>query len=190
VRASGGLGIRDERAEDQGAVRRVHRQAFGEPEGTVVADLVEDLRRAVPSEGGLSLVATDGDGAAAPVVGHVMFTRNLLDAPARLVDVHVLSPLGVLPRYQRRGIAAALIGEGVHLLTDRGVPAVFLEGDPAFYRRHGFVPAGDLGFRKPSLRIPDAAFQVRLLAAYETWMTGTLVYRREFWDHDVVGLRE
>jgi len=30
---------------------------------------------------------------------------------------------------------------------------------------------------------------VHLLPAYEPWMTGTLVYRREFWDHDCVGLR-
>jgi putative acetyltransferase len=188
-----GAGIRDECEGDHTAVRRVHRQAFGEPEGAVVADLVDDLRLSLRSEGGLSLVATDeddGHDGAAPVVGHVMFTRNLLDAPTTLVDVHVLSPLGVLPQYRRRGIGAALIGEGVRTLAERGVPAVFLEGDPAYYRRHGFVPAGDLGFRRPSLRIPDAAFQVRLLPAYEAWMTGTLVYRREFWDHDAVGLRE
>jgi putative acetyltransferase len=48
----------------------------------------------------------------------------------------------------------------------------------------------DLGFRKPSLRIPDAGFQVRLLPAYELWMTGTLVYSQTFWDHDLVGLRD
>jgi putative acetyltransferase len=185
-----GVGIRDECEADHAAVRHVHSRAFGEPEGTVVADLVDDLRRALSAEGGLSLVATDGDDASARVVGHVMFTRNLLDAPARLVDVLVLSPLGVLPQYQRRGIGTALIREGLHRLTGRGVPAVFLEGDPAYYRRHGFVPAGDLGLRKPSLRIPDAAFQVRLLPAYEAWMSGTLVYRHEFWDHDAVGLRK
>jgi len=46
------------------------------------------------------------------------------------------------------------------------------------------------GFRRPSLRIPHDAFQVMLLPAYEEWMTGTLVYRQAFWDHDSVGLRE
>ncbi|SBW25375.1 hypothetical protein [Protofrankia symbiont of Coriaria ruscifolia] len=29
------------------------------------------------------------------VVGHVMFTRSLLDAPRRLVEVQVLSPLAL-----------------------------------------------------------------------------------------------
>ncbi|MHB8450990.1 MAG: hypothetical protein ACYDAQ_11155 [Mycobacteriales bacterium] len=40
------------------------------------------------------------------------------------------------------------------------------------------------------MRIPDAAFQVLLLSAYQAWMTGTLVYRQAFWDHDAVGLRD
>jgi putative acetyltransferase len=67
---------------------------------------------------------------------------------------------------------------------------VFLEGSPTYYSRFGFTAAGDRGFRRPSLRIPIQGFQVRLLPAYEPWMTGTLVYRHEFWDNDVVGLRD
>jgi putative acetyltransferase len=58
------------------------------------------------------------------------------------------------------------------------------------YSRLGFVPGADLGFRKPSLRIPDAAFQVARLGTYQPWMTGTLVYAAPFWDHDAVGLRD
>jgi len=50
--------------------------------------------------------------------------------------------------------------------------------------------AAELGFRKPSLRIPDAAFQALPMPAYEPWMTGTLVYSHVFWEHDAVGLRE
>lgn len=169
--------------EDDGTfpVREVHRAAFGD-HGRVVADLADDLRRDPSTR---SLVAVE-DGTA---VGNVMFTRNLLDAPERLVDVRVLSPVGVLPGYQRRGIGRELILRGLELMDADGVPLVFLEGDPAYYVRSGFVPAGPLGFRKPSLRIPDAAFQMYRLPAYGPWMTGTLVYREEFWRHDCVGLR-
>ena len=67
---------------------------------------------------------------------------------------------------------------------------MFLEGSPAYYPRFGFRPGSEHRFRRPSLRIPEAAFQVHLLRAYERWMTGTLVYRQAFWDHDAVGLRE
>ena len=76
------------------------------------------------------------------------------------------------------------------MVAERAVPLVVLEGDPAYYSRFGFGPGGDLGFRKPSLRIPDDAFQVIKLPAYEAWMTGTLVYSEPFWRHDAVGLRD
>jgi putative acetyltransferase len=66
---------------------------------------------------------------------------------------------------------------------------VFLEGEPSYYSRLGFETAAAQGFRKPSLRIPDAAFHVVKLEAYEPWMTGTLVYSEPFWECDAVGLR-
>ncbi len=67
---------------------------------------------------------------------------------------------------------------------------MFLEGDPGYYARFGFEPGCDLGFRKPSLRIPDGAFQVITLPEYEPWMTGTLVYAEPFWRYDTVGRRD
>ena len=124
------------------------------------------------------------------IVGHVMFTRSLLDAPPRLVDVQVLSPLAVAPDHQRQGIGSELVRAGLKEMRGQGVPIVFLEGSPSYYPRFGFAPAMELGFRKPSLRIPDLAFMALCLEAYEPWMTGTLVYAHEFWDFDAVGLRD
>lgn len=158
--------------------------AFGH-HGQAVAGLVDALRESVTTEDGLSLVAED----AGEVVGHVMFTRSLLDAPPRLVDVQVLSPIAVLPQRQGQGIGSALIRKGLQVMAERSVPVVFLEGDPGYYSRLGFVAGAAQGFRKPSLRIPDPAFQSVRLPAYRPWMTGTLVYSETFWRHDAVGLR-
>lgn len=97
---------------------------------------------------------------------------------------------GHMPDYQKRGIGSALVRKGLKALAQRAVPLVFLEGDPGYYSRFGFTPGGDLGFRKPSLRIPDGAFQAIRLREYESWMTGTLVYAEPFWRHDSVGLRD
>jgi putative acetyltransferase len=177
--------LRPERAADHDAVHELHRQAFGGDEGELVATLTRDLRGLLSPASGLSLIAVDED----QVVGHVLFTRSVLDAPKRLVDVLVLSPVGVLPTYQNQGIGRKLINRGLELVDKQGAPAVFLEGSPGYYPRFGFEPGEPLGFRKPSLRIPDAAFQVRLLGDYEPWMTGTLVYSEIFWRHDAVGLR-
>jgi putative acetyltransferase len=177
--------IREESAEDRAAVRAVHRRAFGD-DGEAVASLVDSLRASTSATPRLSLVA----GTPGHVVGHVMFSRVLLDAPRRLVDVQVLSPLGVAPEQQHRGVGSALVRAGLAVLAERDVPLVFLEGDPGYYARFGFRPGGGYGFRKPSLRIPDDAFQVIRFPAYQPWMTGTLVYSEPFWRHDCVGLRD
>ncbi|MCO6004951.1 N-acetyltransferase [Actinoallomurus purpureus] len=176
--------LRIERPGDQEALRDLHRRAFGD-HGKAVTALVDALRAAGGPDERLSLVAEHSG----QVVGHVMFTRSLLDAPRRLVDVQVLSPLAVRPDRQGRGIGSALVRHGLKIMAERSVPVVFLEGPPGYYARFGFTGGGAQGFRKPSLRIPDAAFQAVRLPAYEPWMTGTLVYSEPFWRHDAVGLR-
>jgi len=176
--------IRPETDDDAPAVHRVHAEAFADE--PVVADLIAPLRARNAPLPATGLVAElDGE-----VVGHVLLSHAWLDAPRRLVDVLVLSPLGVLPAAQGRGIGSALVRAAVAELDALGVPALFLEGDPAYYSRLGFRAAGPLGFRAPSLRIPPAAFQVVLGSAYEPWMTGTLVYPDVFWAYDAVGLRD
>ena len=71
-----------------------------------------------------------------------------------------------------------------------GAPAVFLEGSWNYYPRFGFEPGGTKGFSRPSERIPERAFQVVQLPAWEPWMTGALVYPEAFWIMDAVGLRD
>lgn len=157
--------------------------AFRRP---VVVTLVDRLRESPDWIDGLSFVAESDD----RICAHILLTRSLLDAPRRLVDVLVLSPVSVATAFQARGIGSGLIRYGLGELADRPEPLVFLEGAPGFYRRFGFEAAGELGFRRPSLRIPEPGFQVIKLTSYEPWMTGTLVYSRVFWDLDCVGLRE
>jgi putative acetyltransferase len=176
--------FRSERRGDEAAIAELVERAFGERR---VAMLVDSLRASPDWVPELSLVATDEH----DVVGHIAFTRALLDAPARLVDVLVLSPVSVSPSHQGAGVGSALIRHGLEAVRrERDEPLVFLEGSPGYYQRLGFVPAEDLGFRRPSLRIPPAAFQVMLMRGYQPWMTGTLVYSRVFWDLECVGLRD
>ena len=179
------LVLRPEQPGEEAAVRAVVEAAFaGE---TVVGELVDAFRRSADWIPGLSFVAQLDD----EIVGHVLFTRSLLDAPRRLVDVLVLSPMSVAPPHQRQGIGSALIRHGLDEVreTHPDEPLDFLEGDPAFDRLFGFEPGERHGFRRPSLRIPEPAVQVVRMPCCEDWMTGTLVYSRVFWDLDCVGLR-
>lgn len=182
--AAGAVLIRAEEPRDHAAIREVHTLAFGDDRR--VPDLVDALRVAPAPLEPISLVA-EVEGR---VVGHVLLSAARLDAPRRIVDVLTLSPLGVLPDRQQRGVGTRLLREGLAEAEGRGVPLVFLEGSPRYYGARGFERASAAGFRSPSLRIPDAAFQVARLPAYEPWMTGTLVYSETFWALDCVGLRD
>lgn len=167
---------------DLEAVATVVRAAFG-ADGEKVHGLVEALR---PEHVRAELVAeVDGE-----VVGHVMLSHAWLDAREALVDVLVLSPLAVSPRFQRRGIGGELLGGAFASAEELASPAIFLEGDPAYYSRQGFAAAEPLGFERPSRRVPEAAFQVAPLDGHEDWMSGRLVYPEPFWAHDCVGLRD
>lgn len=175
--------IRPETPDDDSAVLDVHLRAFDDSRIPV---FVSALRHARSPLKPLSFVAeVDGH-----VAGHVLLSGSLLDAPKQLVDVYVLSPLGVRPESQRRGIGTALVAHALKAAAGSPAPLVFLEGSPAYYGRRGFTGAVPLGFRAPSLRIPEPAFQVAVLPSYAPWMTGTLVYAAPFWETDCVGLRE
>ncbi|MDT4921226.1 MAG: putative acetyltransferase [Pseudonocardiales bacterium] len=169
-------------ASEPATVRRLLTTAFAD-DGRV-ADLVEALT-ARPEDVGLPLVAES----AGTVVGYTQLSRGWIDADRQLVEALVLSPLAVAPAHQRRGIGRALSDAAVEQARQLGAPAVFLEGDPKYYAKLGWQPAGAQGFTAPSVRIPDAAFQVVVLPARQPWMTGALVYNDTFWSLDCVGLR-
>lgn len=171
--------------DDLATVVELTRRAFGS-EGAVVAALVIALQGSDAFAQKLSFLAER----AGQAVGHVMLTRSWVDAPDRLVEVLVLSPLSVAPEHQRSGVGRALLAHALAVAEEVGSPAVFLEGDPAYYGRLGFGPASRYGFTRPSVRIPEPACQVALCSAYEPWMTGALVYADRFWAFDCVGLRD
>jgi putative acetyltransferase len=181
--AAGAATIRTMDPDGFSAVRALAIAAFdGDPSIGVLLDALHD---SWAWEDDLSFVAVlDGE-----IVGHVLYTHAFLDAPAGLVDVLVLGPIGVRPDLLRMGIGSALIRHSLAALEQRGVPLVFLEGHPGYYPRFGFERAGSLGFIAPSVRIPDDAFMVYRLAGWEEWMTGALVYADAFWRADAVGLR-
>jgi putative acetyltransferase len=182
--AEGTLRIRTMRDDEFEEVRRLEIEAFGDDES--IGGLLDALRASWAWQPELSIVAELDS----KICAHVLFTRALLDAPHELVDVLVLSPVGVRRDLQRRGIGTAMITQALARVAEvRSEPAVFLEGNWKYYARFGFESACAIGFRRPSLRIPEPAFQVFRLPNFDPSLTGTLVYPDAFWRTDSVGLR-
>ena len=178
-----GIRVRVMSSREYDVTRALEVDAFADP---AIGELLDALRASPSFRDELNFVAEQKG----EIVGHVQYTTAWLDAPDSLIEVLVLSPLGVRPDHRGLGVGSLLITESVAAFKSRPEPLVFLEGDPGYYGRFGFLAAGDLGFRKPSLRIPDPAFQVLALPSYDSsTMTGTLVYPDAFWRTDSVGLR-
>lgn len=174
------VAVRSASYADRVAIREIESQAFG-GRAHVVVPLIDELRRTGAAE--VEFVAEIAD----ELVGHVVLSRGWVDAARGPVTVRVLSPLAVRPSVQGRGVGRALIEHAVESTRLAGVPALFLEGDPEYYARFGFLPAAPEGFRPPSHRIPEPAFQVRLLDGGDQDLTGTLVYPDAFWKLGAIG---
>ena len=169
------------RTDEFDAVRELSASAFGDDD--VIRSLFTELRTSWAWEDELSFVA-ERDGA---LVGQVLFTHAFLDTARGVVDVLVLSPVGVRPDLQQQGIGTGLLEHALEVVRRRPEPLVFLEGSPRYYPRFGFRQASGLGFVAPSPRIPSVAFQVLVLPSHESWMTGNLVYPDAFWRVGAVG---
>ena len=176
--------IRTATETDAPAIHDVIAAAFGDH--AEVADLWDEVVRRGHERG--SIVAVDE--ASGEVVGHVGLSEAWVDARRALVGVWILSPLSTHPDRERQGIGTALVEAAIGAAQRAGAPALFLEGSPQFYGARGFESASARGFVPASARTPDLAFQVVVLDAWEAWMTGALVYRDVWWEHDAAGLRD
>lgn len=186
--------IRVEQRPDAAAVGALLRRCFsGEP----VDALVQALRAGPGYLPELALVAVD-ERIPGGIAGYVAITRTAAaESPDRLDEngfhraepLLCLSPLAVHPAAAGRGLARALVEEVLaRAARHRPEPYVVLEGDPALYRRFGFVAAGQVGLRSPSQRIPQSAFQAAVLPATGDRPRGRVVYDEVFWTGITPGL--
>jgi putative acetyltransferase len=87
----------------------------------------------------LALVA-DEDG---KIIGHIMFTKTYISNENGKIEALLLGPLAVGIGDRRKGVGAKLVEAGLEKARALGYGAVFLVGDPAYYRRFGFKSVGD-----------------------------------------------
>ncbi len=161
--------IREERPTDRTPIFSLTERAFP---SDAEARLIDALRLSQALT--LSLVA-EVDGL---VVGHLAFSPVTITTPdGRAITAIGLGPMAVEPARQRTGIGAALIARGLERLRHDGHRLCVVLGHPAYYPRHGFRPAHELGLRWEAGH--DHAFFARELVPGAA-VTGVVRYRPEF----------
>jgi putative acetyltransferase len=134
-----GVSVRMEMPADIEAIRSVHESAFS---SLLEAELVDNLQ--AEGDAVLSLVAwCDGE-----IAGHILFSR-LSALESRGLRASALGPLGVVPTKRGRGIASALVRNGISRLRADGEDLILVLGDPEFYARFGFSVEAARSFQTP-----------------------------------------
>ena len=158
--------IREALESDLNDVLSIERAAFGQDEE---AELVRDLLDDPTASPVLSLLAFKDE----RPVGHILFTAACLTGSQSQVAIAILAPLAVVPNAQKQGIGAQLIKTGLQHLSQSGVDLVFVLGYPEYYSRHGFAPAGQLGFDAPH-PIPDEHADAWMVQALRPGIIGSV----------------
>ena len=125
--------IRPETPADHDSIRQILIDAFANHPFSHQTEhlIIEGLR--ADNALTLSLVAkVDGK-----VVGQVAFSPVKIDR--KDCEWLGVGPVAVSPSYQRKGIGQALVNEGLKQIRGLGAKGCVLVGDPAFYRRFGFL---------------------------------------------------
>lgn len=162
--------VRNEQPGDFAATETIALAAFA-PD-VRVSELVRRLRASPSLIPQLNLVAEING----VVAGHIMFSRATL-TPG--YEAALLSPLGVLPAYQRRGVGSLLVYHAIEWLKTSEFPIVVLEGVPVYYPRFGFTSAHELGI-EPPFPLPKEVWQAYRLPAYRRDVKGTIAYPEAF----------
>ena len=162
------LQIRPETANDSAAIAAVTIAAFADAAHSSHTEqfIVAALRR----EGQLSvsLVAER----AGVVVGHVAASPVTIDDAS--IGWYGLGPVSVLPSLQGQGIGTQLVASALDLLRRHGAAGCVVLGEPAYYRRFGFVAT-------PSLTLPGVPAEYFQALSFDSALPqGTVAYHAAF----------
>lgn len=146
------LSIRPEREADFAEIYDLVRDAFATVEASEgdEQDFVVSMRAHSGYIPALALVAER----CGEIAGYVMLTQTHIEGPQGGPPVLLLAPLCVSPKRQSRGVGAALMRDAFRRAVELGYDAVFLAGNPKYYRRFGFRPTVDFGIRH-TMPVPD-----------------------------------
>ena len=166
--------IRAEMPNDHDAVFTLLCSAFSRKNEAL---LVQKLREAPEFDPEVSLVADRGG----TIAGYILFSPIAIETKDGASPALALAPLAVVPDLQRQGIGEQLVRHGLKRCRDRGHGVVVVLGDPAYYMRFGFFPAGARHIESP-FPAPEEAFMVlELVPGALSGIAGMVKYPAPFY---------
>ena len=161
--------LRREQPAERAAIRSLNEAAFGRRDES---DLIDRLR----TEGAVlaSFVAEHDE----RIVGHILFSRMLIETTAVPISAVALAPMAVMPEQQRRGIGGQMIRHGLDWLRGRGERIVLVLGHPEYYPRFGF--SSDRAHALASPFPPEAFMALELSSGALDGIRGTVRYPEAF----------
>ena len=173
--------VRPARADDANGILAVVGDAFSygatrDPREELT--IVRDTWKARQGRSLIELVAIDKDADpnanAGELIGHLLAAPGRLDG--RATEVAGVAPVCVAAAHQGHGIGRALMGALIEAAEGRRWPLLVLLGDPGYYSRFGFEPAGPLGLIYPPVGADNPNFQARRLPGYSSRLRGEFSY--------------
>jgi putative acetyltransferase len=114
-----------------------------------------------------------------------MVSRLPLITASGAVAILVLSPLGIAPAVQNRGIGVALTRAALAIADTRPEPLMVVQGHPDYYPRFGFVRGRTIDILPPeSLGAIDNAWMARRAPTWTPAIVGRVEYPSYFADLD------
>jgi len=139
------LRFRPENPTDYRKVEELTREAFGP--GCDEHFMVHQLRKSPSHIPELCFVACHGN----KILGHILYTRAYIHGnDGQKYEVISFGPISVSPEHHNQGIGTALIEITLAIAKNQERHgAVFIYGDPEYYKRFGFVNAARYGVTTP-----------------------------------------
>ena len=115
------------------------------------------------------------------MLAQIMVSRLPLATASGDVPILCLSPLGVAPPLQNRGIGDALTRAALAIADDRPEPLMVVQGHPTYYPRFGFVRGRTIDILPPeSLGPIDKAWMARRSPTWTPAIVGRVKYPSYF----------
>ena len=126
------------------------------------------------------------------IIGQVLLVPSIIRNQNGDIPVFTLGPVCALPACHGQGVGSALIRAMIQIAKEKGVPAIFLMGDPRYYHRFGFVSSSRFGIFLPGAPQDEEADFFMTLPLYEGALDKAqgIFYEGDVYKEDEKGFRE